>query len=154
MKRNIPSEEDWGNYQDDLDQDYAHGIFAGRDLAQVMPAFARSSIDRAEELQFMPTIPFQYYIFSICEFVTSAEVLILNDGLDASDAASSFLNLVIYKLEHQKSDIEPIINEVMPFVEQVALNQSRYDADIDIYGDFKEKLFLIQKFAGNQMASR
>lgn len=147
MKRNIPSEEDWGNYQDDLDQNYAHGIFAGRDLTQVMSAFARSSIERAEELRFMPTIPFQYYIFSFCEFVTSSEVLTLNDGLDASDAASCFLNLVIYKLKHQKSDIEPVIGDVMPFVERVALNQSLYDADIDIYGDFKEKLFLIQKLS-------
>ncbi len=148
MTRHIPSEEDWGNYQDDLDQEYAHGIFAGRDLDQVMPAFARSSIDRAEELRFMPTIPFRYYIFSFCEFVTSPEVLTLNGGMDASDAASCFLDLIVYKLVHQKSDIEPIIDEVMPFVEQVALNQSLYDADIDIYGDFKEKLFLIQKLVG------
>ncbi|MBC3873418.1 hypothetical protein [Undibacterium flavidum] len=154
MKRHIPSEEDWGNYQDDLDQNYAHGIFAGRDSTQVMSAFARSSIDRAEDLRFMPTVPFQYYIFSFCEFVTSAEVLTLNDGLDASDAASCFLNLVIYKLEHQRSDIEPIINELMPFVERVALNQSLYDADIDIYGDFKENFFLIQELVGKQIASR
>jgi len=145
MTRDIPSEADWGNYQDDLDQDYAHQIFAGRDLHQVMSAFARSSIERAEDLRFMPPIPFQYYIFSFCDFVTSSEVFTLNEGMDASDAASCFLNLIIYKLEHQKSDIQPVINEVMPFVEQVALNQSQYDADSDIYGDFKEKLLLIRR---------
>ncbi len=150
MKSDIPTEKEWGAYQDDLDQNYAHGIFAGRDLIQVIPSFARSSIERAEDLRFMPTIPFRYYIFAFCEFITSAEVLILNGGMDASDAASSFLNLVIYKLEHQKDDIAPVINEVMPFVERVAMNQNLYEADIDIYGDFKEKFFLIKKLAGNR----
>ncbi len=147
MTRSIPSEEDWGNYKEDLDQDYAHSVFAGRDLVQVQPAFARSAIERAEELQFMPTVPFQYYIFAFCEFVISKEVLTLNYGWYASDAASSFLNLIIHKLEHQKTDIEPIIDELMPYIERVALNQRLYDADIDIYGDFKEKFILIRNMA-------
>ena len=26
----VPTEAEWGNYQDDLDQNYAHKLFAGR----------------------------------------------------------------------------------------------------------------------------
>ena len=147
MTRDIPSEEDWGNYEDDEDQHDAHQSFSGRDLVEVFPVFARSAISGTENLRFMPTLPFQYYIFAFCEFLISEEVLTLNDGVNAADAASCFLGLIIYKLEHQRADIEPIFDELMPYIEYVVSNQSLFDADIDIYGDFKEKFSLIQKLA-------
>jgi hypothetical protein len=44
--------------------------------------------------------------------------------------------LVLQKLEQEPACIAPIIPELLETVEYVAQNQSAFDADKDIYGDF------------------
>ena len=133
----VPSEEDWGDYESDLDQKYAHEIFFGKNLEETIPDFERSVIERLDELRFMPTIPFRYYLLALRNYVTSKTVLV-NDM--APDAASGFLNLVAEKLRDSFDSIAPVMDEIMPAVEHVASNQEAYDADVDIYGDFTAKL--------------
>lgn len=133
----VPSEEDWGDYKSDLDQKYAHEIFFGKSLEETIPDFERNVIERVDELRFMPTTPFRYYLLALRNYVTSKSVL----GNDmAPDAASSFLNLVAEKLRDSFDSIAPVMDEIMPGVEYVASNQETYDADVDIYGDFAAKL--------------
>jgi hypothetical protein len=133
----IPSEEDWGDYKSDLDQKYAHEIFFGKSLEETIPDFERNVIERVDELRFMPTIPFRYYLLALRNYVTSKSAL-ANDM--APDAASSFLNLIAEKLRDSFDSIAPVMDEIMPAVEYVASNQEAYDADVDIYGDFAAKL--------------
>ncbi|MES2070107.1 MAG: hypothetical protein V4488_07155 [Pseudomonadota bacterium] len=133
----IPSEQDWGDYESDLDQEYAHRIFFGKNLEETIPAFERNVIERADELHFMPLKPFRYYMLGFRDYVMSERVL-KSDMVP--DAASCFLGLVILKLCDAADFINPIMGELMPAIEYVAANQSRFDADIDIYGDFAEKL--------------
>ncbi|MFZ6712884.1 hypothetical protein [Undibacterium sp. TC9W] len=137
MKRilQIPTEEDWGEYKNDLDQKYAHKMFFGKNLAEARLLFERAVIERTEELRFMPVISFRYYIFAYCQYLTSTAVL---GRWDASDAASCFLRLVESKLRDESDAISPIMNELMPTIEYVAKNQTLFDADVDIYGDFNE----------------
>ena len=84
----IPSEADWGNYKDDLDQEYGHQVFFGKNAEETTPLFERNVIERAEEIQFMPVTPFRYYILAFRNYVMSEDVL-KNDM--APDAASCFL---------------------------------------------------------------
>jgi hypothetical protein len=138
----IPSEADWGNYEDDLDQEYGHRIFFGKNAEETIPLFERNVIERADELHFMPVIPFRYYILAFRNYVMSEDVL-RNEM--APDAASCFLNLVKLKLRDDADSIIPVMGELMPAIEHVAANQSLYDADIDIYGNFSEKLMEIKR---------
>jgi hypothetical protein len=62
----------------------------------------------------------------------------------ASDAASCFLGLVEEKLAKQPDYILPIMAELLPAVQHVGQNQSSFDADEDIYGNFQEKLKRIE----------
>ena len=92
----------------------------------------------------MPKKPFQYYVFGFRDFVIQQ-----NFGIcESSDAASSFLNLILYKLEKQPDFILPVIEKLFPDIEFIADNQVLYDADEDIYGNFQEKFANIKKLAG------
>ena len=55
----VPSEQDWGNWEADLDRAYAHKIFAGRTLEETMDLFEENVIERASDLRFMPPVPFR-----------------------------------------------------------------------------------------------
>ena len=50
----VPTEAEWGNYQADLDQEYAHKMFAGRSNQEMIPHFRRNVIERTDELRWMP----------------------------------------------------------------------------------------------------
>lgn len=41
---NIPTEQDWGNYLEDLDTKWAYHRFAGRTIGEVLPYFHSSSL--------------------------------------------------------------------------------------------------------------
>lgn len=146
MKKNshIPSEEDWGNYKNDLDQDYAHKIFFGKNLDEAMHLFEGAVLERSEELQFMPEIPFQYYIFAYCAYITSDTVL---SNYNAPNAANGFLSLIQCRLRDDFDSIAPLMEELMPIAEYVAKNQALFRAAVEDYDDFNDTLLEIKRLA-------
>ncbi|WP_339133400.1 MAG: hypothetical protein WGN25_12670 [Candidatus Electrothrix sp. GW3-4] len=130
---NIPKEEDWGEWKSDLDKSSAHERFAGRKFDDFLDEYRDNSIEMADELRFMPAVPFQYYIFSFAHYIQSD--LSENDA----DGASCYLLLIEEKLKNEPETILSVIGELISSVRYVASNQSYYDADIDIYGDFRKK---------------
>jgi hypothetical protein len=136
----LPTERDWGDYKSDLDQNHAHSVFAGRTNEEVQPLFRRNPIGMTDELRWMPDVPFRYYILGFRDFITAKQF----DFLNASDAASCFLGLVLEKLERNPRVIVPVMPHLLPTVEYVARNQTAFDADEEIYGNFLEKLSRIQ----------
>jgi len=127
----VPTEKDWGDYNSDLDQEYAHRVFAGHTNAEMQPHFRANVIERTGDLRFMPEIPFRYYMIGFRDFMMAGDF-----EYEGADAASCFLRLVLQKLEQEPACIAPIMPDLLGSVEQVAQNQSAFDADIDIYGDF------------------
>ena len=141
----IPTEEEWENYKDDLDANYAHGIFYGKSNNEVQKHFKRSVIERASELSFMPIKPFQYYVLGFKQFIDKGDF----DKYEGSDAASCFIRLIEDMLSKKPSYVKPVINELLPTLKHVAENQSTYDASIEIYGNFKEIFNNIQLLIKN-----
>jgi hypothetical protein len=47
----LPTESDWGDYQDDLDTKYAHDLFAGRTNEEMQVHFRRNPIERTDEFE-------------------------------------------------------------------------------------------------------
>ena len=64
---------------------------------------------------------------------------------DDADAVSSFIKLIEYKLKHSRSMMTPLIAELMPSIIYICDNQTKFNASIDIYGDFKEKIKAIRE---------
>lgn len=136
----VPTEADWGDYQAELDQKYAHDLFAGHTSEEMQPHFSQCVIERSAELWFMPKIPFRYYMLGFRDFVMAGKFA----NFDAPDAASCFLRLVEEKLERQPDHIFPIMADLLLAIRYVGQNQSRFDATGSIYGNFREKLLKIE----------
>ncbi|HKZ18275.1 MAG TPA: hypothetical protein VJ161_12510 [Geobacteraceae bacterium] len=129
----IPDAGDWAGYKDDLDVKYAHKLLFGKSIQEVIHHFARSPIERADELLFMPRKAFQYYIFAFTEHLESDE------SIGESDAASPFLNLLLAREEKDPGSVMEIYDDLFPTIDFVSSNQERFEADPEIYGSFREK---------------
>ena len=136
----VPTEAEWGDYGADLDAADAHEMFGGRTNEEMLPHFRRNVIERTDELRWMPEVPFRYYMLGFRDFMMEG----VFDFLEASDAASCFLGLVLEKLEKQPGYILPVMPELLPAVRHVAMNQASFEADESIYGSFAEKVRRIE----------
>lgn len=129
----IPGENDWIGYESDLDVKYAHRLMYGKSNEEIQHLFGGAqSIDRADELLFMPRHAFQYYVFAFAQYLMSSE------ARGNPDAASPFLRLLIAREERDPSSVSMIYRKLQLIVDYVATHQEWFDADPDIYGSFLE----------------
>jgi hypothetical protein len=136
----VPTEAEWGDYQNDLDQKHAHDLFVGHTNEEMLPHFRRNVIERTDELRWMPAAPFRYYMLGFRDFVMTGNF----EPTWASDAASCFLGLILEKLQKQPERITLIMKELLPAIRYVAQNQASFYARENIYGSFQEKLDRIE----------
>jgi hypothetical protein len=131
--RRIPGKSEWLGFESDLDVKYAHKLMFGKSIADVLQYFGgTSSIERADELLFMPRGAFQYYVFAFAKFVQS------DTAAGDADSASPFLLLLASREERDPGSVSEIYSDLAPAIEYVATHQSSFDADPNIYGDFRE----------------
>jgi hypothetical protein len=130
----IPTETEWEDYESELDQKYAHDLFAGHSNEEMEPHFRSNPIEAASELKFMPRVPFRYYMLGFRDAIMKGRL----EEHEGSNAASCFLHLVLEKLNHDPSSIVSLMPELLTTVDYVARNQSAFNASTEIYGDFLE----------------
>lgn len=128
----IPSREEWGDFEGDLDTEYAFKVFFGKSMSEAVTLIQRNPIERAEELRFMPSVPFRCYVLAFRNYILSKK------SRNDSDAASCYLRLIEQKIVEEPDTIKPVMPALLESVQKVAETQSFYDADLDIYGDFKQ----------------
>jgi hypothetical protein len=132
--QHIPDESAWYGYEKDLDVKYLHDRFFGKSITEVQRYFGGgSSIERASELLFAPRPVFQYYIHAFVAFLLSPHA----EG--DPDSASPFLGLLESREERDPGSVRDIYPSLAACVDFIAANQSLFDANIDIYGDFQER---------------
>jgi hypothetical protein len=154
----IPTEKDWLDWPEDaqrpyeLDEAYAREQFAGKSFEEALEMFrSREVLMCSEDVSYMPPVPFRYYmlVFKVHVLELGKREIEERDLLDAPwSAAGSFLNLVEAKLQSEINFTAPIVDDLLPAVEFIAMNQERYFADRDIYGDFRDQLTRIKKLWG------
>jgi hypothetical protein len=129
----IPDAKDWAGYQDDLEIRYAHKLYFGKRIDEVHSLFAQGrSIERASELLFAPRRVFQYYVFAFATYVLS------DSAREDSDSANSFLLLLINREQRDPGSVKQIHGRIAPIVSAVAARQAFYNANPDIYGNFRD----------------
>lgn len=129
----IPSKEDWGDLSD-RDVFEAFEFFSGKSNDELQSAFKRNVMQRCSNLRWMPIYPFSYYILGLKQYIESND----HGLLDLPDAVSCFIELVEEKATANSNEMKLIYSKIKEFVEHLVSHQMQYEADIDIYGDFKE----------------
>ena len=144
-QRKVPTAEDWSGYEADEEVTYAHRLFFGRTIAEVLDLFGGGrGIERASEFLYMPRRAFQYYIFAFAEFLMS------DAAAGESDDASPFLRLLIDREEHDPGSVAEIYSDLEEVVEFIASHQDYFEADLTIYGDFSELAVTLRGLVGER----
>ena len=139
----IPGAEDWAGYKDDLDARQANSFWFGKSLDQMQAHFSGGrSIQRGDELLFMPRRAFQFYIFAFAQYVMS------DAAIGDSDAASSFIRFLTAREKREPGSVAQIYDQLQATLEFVAESQSRFAANHNIYGDFREQAAALAKLCG------
>jgi hypothetical protein len=141
----IPTEADGGDDRSDLDQDRAHGKFAGKSNDEMRQYFCEIPIEAASELRFMAETPLRYSMVGFRHGVMDGGLGPCHDF----DTASRFLRLGAEKLETQPRYIVPIMPGLLSAVEYVAHNQAAFNAGESIYGSLLEILEQIRGLHAN-----
>jgi len=87
----IPTEQDWANPYDDLDIITAKKSFFGKNLEEAEELFVKNALCYQEDIMWMPSVPFQYYVHAYMNYLLGRQ------SEQDTDAASSFLSLVEFK---------------------------------------------------------
>jgi hypothetical protein len=142
LKRKIPGSIEWSGYKDDLDVRHAHKLFFGKPISEVQQYFGGTqSIERADELLFMPRQAFQYCVFAFADFVLS------DKAIGDPDSASPFLRLLVNAAEPidgstatpaelRRAEIDALVRALGPvgmarFLQQFDFGYGDYTADRD-----------------------
>jgi len=130
----IPNKQDWViNRESSLDEENAKKTFYGLSLSEAEVKFEENALNYQEDLMWMPIAPFQFYIKAYVNYLKS------KTSAEDADAASCFLNLIDFKLDYEKSHLKPILETIRETVEYIGENQKKFDAEVEIYGNFKSK---------------
>jgi len=145
----IPGPEEWAGYKDDISARQAHSFWFGKSPDDMQPYFKDGqSIQRGQELLFMPRRAFQFYIFAFARYVMS------ETAIGDSDGASSFLGFLIAREKRDPGSVAQVYEHLAPVVDFIAGSQPRFDASHDIYGDFAETAEKLRKLLGTTLAQR
>ena len=143
----IPTLEDWdwGKIpcpHDKVKADYARSRYWGRSTTDLLSDCFNHAFPVMEDICYMPPIPFRYYMLAYAEWLMSPALV--GDDFDlnheSASGASIFLNAVDRMLLEHPEFILPIMDKLMPVARHVAENQKLYDADLDIFGSFPDRL--------------
>jgi len=139
----IPSKAHWGKIdKNDLDANWAYKQFFGKSFSEAERMFQENALYYQEDLQSMPEIPFNFYVQALEKYIVSER------AKDDSDGASSFLAMVAWMLKTQQGIIsKENRNKLISASAYITNNQSFYDADIDIYGKFEDRLKEINNYS-------
>ena len=144
----IPSKKDWGDFSllDTtlrLDVNYAYERFGGKNNDEMQAAYRENVIERTDDLRWMPLKPFIYYIYGLKTYVDGVDISnrdINEEWLeDYSDVVDCFIELFLDRAKKDTVEIMKIYPDFESLLEYVAEHQMEYGADLDIYGDLKEK---------------
>ena len=137
----IPTRNDWGEiHSTALDAQWALKQFLGKSFEEAKAMFADNALNRQEDLQYMPAVPFNFYAPALANYLSS------DQSRGDSDGASSFMHMLIWTLETRREIISPSVKEILILTaERVASRQAFYDADVSIYGRFSDLHSKIQR---------
>jgi hypothetical protein len=131
---NIPNEEDWRSEPWGLDEASAYKNFHGKTLDEAIRLFEINALYYQEDLTYMPSRVFAYYLDAYIAFLMS------DDAKGHSDAASCFITLIDHKSETQRDVIVSSWQRIEPVLRMLAEHQDDFDAEWVIYGSFRERI--------------
>lgn len=130
----VPREPEWHSVDWNDDTASAHEHFFGKSLDEAERLFAESSLVHQEDLMWMPFIPCCYYLQAYSRYLVSEK------SQGDSDGASCYITLIAWFGDHVSHFPEALRDLTRRTLLRIASSQGFYEADVDIYGSFAERV--------------
>lgn len=140
--RQVPTDKDWGDLAGDFDAQDAYKKFHGRSKQEAKEMFAKDILSCAQDVRFMPSVPFIYYLQGFCEFVLDG---VYGDS-PAWAVADSFISVLTSKAKTNPELLVFNLDQISNALTFLVKNQTVFNANEDIYGDFNERAEFIFKY--------
>lgn len=139
--KSIPNDKAWEGYKNDLGSIDYYEIVCGKSNkeVQVQGYFKNRGTLIFQELELLPRLVFQYYIIRYAKFLTTPA------AENEPDCASMFLDLLKIREERDRGCINDIYTKLSSTLEYIGDSRECFNADIDVFGSFKERAESIQR---------
>lgn len=134
--RELPSRSDWGDLAGDFDAQDAFKKFNGLSKQEAKRLFGDDVLACAQDIRFMPSIPFTYYLEAFCEFVLDG---VYGDSL-AWMVADSFASVLSSRIEGNASALISNKSQIEKAFGFIVSNQQRFAIDETFYADLSWQL--------------
>ena len=114
---------------DDLDERHAAEMFLGKTPEQAEAMFRENFLYYQEELFYMRTPAFRFYVLPAIRYV------LCEDANGDSDAASTLCSLLESRLEGDPDALRSIAPIVLDAIDKILREFDRFDCSAEIYGD-------------------
>lgn len=129
----IPTEADWHSEPWTIDVPYAYRHFFGKNLVEAFDLFVENALCYEEDVMFMPLACFRYYLHAYIDYLLSEK------SVGDSDGANCFFGLVECRTDDINGTGEILQRRVRDVLTRLRNSQQWYDAEPEVYGDFKAR---------------
>jgi hypothetical protein len=143
----IPTEQDWANPYGDLDIACAKKSFFGKTLEEAEVLFVENSLCYQEDILFMPSIPFRYYVHAYMNYLLS------DQSKDDTEGASCFLMIIEHKIEFEHEDPLAVWSRIKETIEHIRNNPDWFDWNEAYHGNCEEKTTRLLSWDGQAKKS-
>ena len=130
----IPTEHDWQNYIT-LDEIGAKERFFGKTLEEAEELFVDNALCYQEDIFWMHSIPFRYYVHAYMNYLLS------NRSEGDTDGASCFLGLLEFRIENggelDKDDLRAAWSRIRVTIDHIRRNPDWFEWDEQFYGNLE-----------------
>lgn len=119
------------NPHGDLDGNAAEEHFLGKSHAEALLLFKENSIYYLEDLMWMGSKAYCFYVHAAIEYVKSEE------ALGNSDMVNCLIGTFAFRLEHDRHEVEQVLGEMKEVTNYLLANWDQYDVDQEIYSDLR-----------------
>lgn len=128
----LPSRQEI-NVHNSLDERSACDHFFGKTLDQAEALFRENSLYYQENLMWMGPKAFSFYVDAVIRYVQSEA------ASSDTDIFLSLINILEFRLEHERADMLPIAGKLGAFCDYIVQNHERFRLAAEYYGDFRPR---------------
>jgi hypothetical protein len=119
--------------------------------SEALEYFESNWLSARECLDYMPAIPFQYYIFAFADFILDPARRDYAEEL--AGIANSFLDLLIDKLTNEPAHLLSVMEDLWPVAEYAYKNSRGSEFEAEVFGSGLDKLAQIRRLYAEALKS-
>lgn len=127
------------NVHDSLDERSACEHFLGKTIEQAEELFRENSLYYQEDLMWMGSVAFRYYIQAAINYIQSEA------STGDSDLVSNLASLLEFRLENEASELKPVAQKLAALFDYILSHRQRFDLTSDWNPDVLPRLRMLRK---------